>query len=181
MKILFRNLNRILKAIYTVAFLLPTIAFQGNEGMDEYAIKGMFVYNFAKYIDWTHASPSNNFRICVYGKSEITDNLFRIAANKKINNRTIEIVTINNLTDAANCQIIFISKSQNHILKEAIEKLGSQGILLVTEDTEMAQKGACMNIIQVDGKIKFELNQNAARRDGIKIANQLQSLAILVK
>jgi hypothetical protein len=44
----------------------------------------------------------------------------------------------------------------------------------------MAGKGAAINFVEVDGKIKFELNEENAESRGLKIAGSLASLAILV-
>ena len=167
--------------IRAFAAIILLCSFQGTNVTDEYTIKGMFIYNFTKYIDWSGSKQGSNFVIAVLGHSEIEQSLQQIAANKKVNNKNIEIRMISNPAEATDCQIIFISRSSNNMLRETIEKLGSKGILIVTEDKDMALKGATINIINVDGKFKFELNETAARRDGLKIATQLEALAIHVK
>jgi hypothetical protein len=161
--------------------LVPFFSFQGIDEADEYTIKGMFIYNFTKYIDWSPKVNNNAFVIAIYGRSEITKSLQRIALTKKANNRTIEIKLVNNIEEAKDCEIVFIPRSNNQVLNETIEKLGSKGILIVTEDKNMATKGSCINIINVDGKIRFELNERAVKRDGLKVASQLEALAILIK
>jgi hypothetical protein len=163
-----------------LTFLL-IIPVAGMQTEDEDTVKGMFIYNFTRYIDWTGTPAGDNFVIAVYGKSGVTKNLQQITANKKVNGKPVLIRTVSNATEASDCKIIFIPKTNSGALREVIEKLGSKGILIVTEDKDLALKGSCINLIKVDGKIKFELNETAARRDGIKIASQLESLAIRIK
>ncbi len=179
--LLFQAARKWLRWFTTVLVILFCSSFQGSGIADEYAVKGMFLYNFTKYIDWSASASGNLFVIAVFDKSEITRNLQQIAANKKVNNRSIEIRTVHSLEDAGNCQIFFIPRASGHILKEAVEQLGGRSILIVTEEKDMAKKGSCINIIEVDGKIKFELNDNAVKRDGLKIASQLEALAIHIK
>lgn len=160
---------------------MTSSSFQGDQAMDEYAVKGMFLYNFTKYIDWSNTRSGNNFVIAVYGKSDITRNLQQIAGSKKINNKKMEVLVISSLEEAGNCQIIFIPASNNRALKETIEKMGSKGILIVTEDEDMALKGSCINLVNVEGKMKFEMNVTAVKRAGLKISSQLEALAIIIK
>lgn len=163
-----------------IALVTLLSSFQGSGVADEYAIKGMFVYNFTKYIDWSNSTQGANFSIAVYGKSAIYQSLQQIASNKKINNKSIVVRQVTHAHEAMDCQIIFIPRTNNPVLHETIEVLGSKGILIITEDKDMALKGSCINIITIDGKIKFELNETAVRRDGLKVASQLESLAIRI-
>lgn len=167
--------------IWTFLLSILFCSYQTTDNVDEYTIKGMFIYNFTKYIDWSAFKNSDSFVIAVYGESDITQNLNQIAVNKKVNNKNIKIKTITGLNESDDVQIIYIPKSNNAALKETIAKLGSKNILIVTEDKDMALKGSCINIITVDGKVKFELNESAVKRDGLKLASQLISLAIIIK
>src|SRR4051794_29169072 len=96
-----------------LAVLLLLCSFQEPDVADEYTIKGMFIYNFTKYIDWSSSGIKNNFVIAVYGRSEIIKSLEQIALSKKVSNKNIEIKRISNLDDASDCQIIFIPRSNN--------------------------------------------------------------------
>lgn len=181
MKPLFETGKKITDVLMTLIMSFFCSAYQGQDVADEYTVKGIFIYNFTKYIDWTSAKNNTTFVIAVFGESEITKSLKQIALTKKVNNKNIEIKRIGNIEQAKDCQIVFIPRSKNGMLQETIDKLGAKGILIVTEDKDMALKGSCINIISIDGKIKFELNENAVRRDGLKIASQLEALAILIK
>jgi hypothetical protein len=173
----------VLKAMAIMVMpLLPVIfSFQEPDNNDEYAVKSMFICNFTKYIDWPEKGQGEYFVIAVFGKSEITRNLIQISMNKKVNNKILVVRTITSASEADDCQVIFIPKSNNAVLPETIERLGSRGKLIIAEDRDMALKGASINLVTVDGKIKIELSDSAVRRDGLKIANQLASLAIHVR
>jgi len=168
-------------ALRTLLPLLLIFPAAGMQTEDEDTVKGMFIYNFTRYIDWSGTYTGSNFIIAVYGRSGVTKSLQQITANKKVNGRPVVIRTVGAATEAADSKIIFIPKTNSVALREVIEKLGSKGILIVTEDKDLALKGSCINLIKDDGKIKFELNENAARRDGLKIASQLESLAIRIR
>jgi hypothetical protein len=44
----------------------------------------------------------------------------------------------------------------------------------------MAEKGSCINFKIIDGKLKFELNQNVVTGSNLKVSGQLTSMAILI-
>ena len=61
-----------------------------------------------------------------------------------------------------------------------LSRTKSKPVLVVTDNPGMAKKGASINFVEVEGKIKFELNQKNAEASGLKVAGALASLAILV-
>jgi hypothetical protein len=54
-------------------------------------------------------------------------------------------------------------------------------VLIVTEGKNLATKGAAINFIMINNKMKFEINQTAMRNAGLRVSNQLLDLAIVVK
>jgi hypothetical protein len=51
---------------------------------------------------------------------------------------------------------------------------------VVTEQDGLALKGSHINFVLKDGKLAFELNQNALTKNKLKAANELTRLAILL-
>ncbi|CAN5451027.1 hypothetical protein BH11BAC2_BH11BAC2_00770 [soil metagenome] len=153
-----------------------------SEGQDEYTVKALFVYNFIKHIEWpAPKNQSSTFTISVLGNSEVTGKLEALLKGRKIFDKTFEIRVCNNLDETANSQIIYISKSQSEKISSLLEKLSGKGVLIIAEDRNMAARGACINIIQSNNHMRFELNESALKKEGLKISNQLLELATVVK
>ena len=171
----------LLNAMSCLVFFVSFCSFQGVKEISEPTIKALFLYNFTKYVEWSAEKNHDHFIIGIYGTSAVTDELKHVCANKKVNNKDIEIETINDLSQAENCNILFIPKDQDDQLKKITVAAEENGLLIVTEERGMAMKGAAVNIIEKDQKIRFELNETALKRAGLKASSQLLSLAILVK
>lgn len=148
---------------------------QGNE----YSIKAMFLFNFIKYVEWPATTEQAAFRIGVIGDNPIVEALQVVAAQKKTDARRIEIVRITSISDA-DCQILFFPHGENGKLEEWAKKVAGKGVLLITDDAKNSHKGAAINLLHIDNKIRFEINQSCGRNSGVKISSQLSTLAVSV-
>ena len=171
--------TRLIVGLLTVVQLTTFFGFSDDQ--NEYTVKALFIYNFTKYVEWPEQNISPQFKIGVLGESPIVEKLTLILKGKKIYNRTIEVNEIKNIDEAADCQIIFISKNASDKLKPYLDRFSQNEILIVTEDRNMAEKGAGINIIEKDQRMKFEMNDTAIKKAGLKVANQLYELAIVIR
>lgn len=155
---------------------------QEGSAADEYTLKALFVYNFTKHIDWpTSASMGNRFLICVTGKSEIKEKLQATLKGRKILDKPIEIKEITRPEEAEGAQILYICRGRIETAQSYIDHLFDKPLLIITEDRNMIQKGSCINLIQKDGKLRFELSETNLRNKGLRVSNQLSGLAVVIK
>lgn len=100
---------------------------------DEYVVKAMFVFNFTKYIDWSTFQPNSEFVISVYGNSEITTYLEKIATRKNVNEKQIVIKRIKTFNEAIGSQIIFIPQKLIADIPELSEKYKLKCGIIISE------------------------------------------------
>ena len=179
----FQSIQRLIIVQYKILVLGLAIVLGSftTGGVDnEYQVKAMFIYNFTKYIEWPQNQPDNVFRIGVVGKSDIIESLKAIAGQKKVGEKKIEVNSITPDESEHTYQIIFISQTQS----KEIEKIGKanngKGVLIIAEESDKFDKGAAINLVTQDKKIRFEINQTQAKNGGIKISSQLLPLALSV-
>jgi hypothetical protein len=145
---------------------------------NESTLKALFVYNFTKHIDWSSINtPNNKFVIVVIGKTDVTNSLISILKNRKIQEKSIEIIESNSFEDINRAQILFVTKGLAKKLDFNIEKLAGKGILIITDENKIISQLSCINIIETQGKLSFEINETNIRKSGIKISSQLRELA----
>jgi hypothetical protein len=168
-----------LKGVWLLLFFLFTAMKPAGDIGNEYTIKAMFIYNFTKHIDWSQSAGAKTFRIGVIGKSDIIEALEQIASQKKADDKPIEVIQISG-EDNLSCQIIFISKSEEKKIDELLKKYSGKGVLIVSEEFKRADHCATINLITTDNKVRFEINQTAARNAGLKISGMLTNLAVAV-
>ncbi len=157
----------------------------------EARVKSAFLYNFAKFVTW----PSNTFSsadepvvIGILGKDPLGADLAATVANKTLNTpdspkgRPFKIRQLNSKDDLSQCQILFISVSEENRLPEILKKLGNAPVLTVgNEIKRFAQSGGIINFVKEQDKIRFEINVQAAKRADIKINSTLLNLAKIVR
>lgn len=183
MRLAFRN---ILSAFIAFAMLLPiqnraVIAIQGIE-QDETTLKALFIYNFTKHIEWPDSkSSASKFSIVIYGQSGITEKLSSLLRNRKIRDKTIEIIESTNKEILAKASIVFIPKGKIGKAIEFENSIEGRGILYVSEEIKMPVKGSCINLTLKNDKMKIELNESSLNKEGLKVSSQLLELSIASK
>ena len=166
--------NLYILLIYTFLIIPTAIKAQVN-----YKIHSLFVYKFTQYIEWPAGSNSGDFTIGVVGSSPIMAELEQIASSRKVGSQAIVVKKIS-ANDAVKCQMVFVTESSNGQLSDILSKVKGKPILLVSETDGAGKKGAGINFIIVDDKMKFELNKNAITDQGLKVSGDLLKLAILL-
>lgn len=147
----------------------------------DYKLHPVYLYSFTKYIVWPDAYKEGDFEILVLGDSPIMKELGAMASAKKTpDNRTIKVSRINSPNEIKKCNIIFVPQAKSKLLGDVIAKVGSQSILIVTEEAGLGTKGSNINFIVKDGKLAFELNQSSLVKQSLKASTELSRLAIQI-
>ncbi|NJN26400.1 MAG: YfiR family protein [Cyclobacteriaceae bacterium] len=168
------------KAKVVLAMLLLTMVSIQVAWAQKEKYHSILIYNFSKYVKWPDAQSSGNFVIGVLGNSKIEKELTDMASSKQVNGMSIEIKHFAAISQISGCHILYVSQEESAKIDEIQARTKGQAILLVTDKPGLAKRGAAINFVEVDGKIKFELNQQNVENRGLKVASSLSSLAILV-
>lgn len=148
----------------------------GYQEGNEYSVKAMFLLNFMKYVEWPSENSGATFRIGIVGDNDMELALNQMLLHRAGDGKKIEI---NNLDGVANsnCQMIFISHSENRQMDECLKKYSAKGVLVVTEDMK-TNSGGAINLVTIDNKVRFEINHTAIKAANLKVATRLTELAI---
>ena len=163
-----------------LALLLPADAGAQASQPSEYQVKAAFLFNFAKFVEWppeTFAGETSPLVIGILGDNPFGSDLERIVAGKLINNRPITVRSFPTAAEAANCHILFISSSEKR-LPEIIQSLHGTPVLIVGETDQFIASGGMVNFVQEASKIRFQINDDAAKAARLKISSKLLSLAV---
>ena len=152
------------------------IAAQESAGGKEYALKAAFLYRFIDYVNWKDYSKNQTFKIAILEESPITSSLQGIPKTKKI-----DIKEYKNLDEISFCNILFVPYDSTVPIETILSKFSGKPVLIVTERNGNGKKGAHMNFVIVDNKLKFEVNLKAINKTGIGISSFLLQHAIIVQ
>ncbi len=147
----------------------------------EHQIKAAFVFNFAKFVEWpavAFTNASTPMVVGILGENPFGPDLEAAIRNKSINNHPLEVKTFVEPGAATNCHILFISRSEKKRLPEILQALSSLGVLTVSEMDDFIETGGMINFVKDNNKIRFQINEPAAKKSGFKISSKLLSLAV---
>ncbi|HYG40653.1 MAG TPA: YfiR family protein [Cytophagales bacterium] len=135
--------------------------------------RSIYVYDLIKNTQWPEDKNQGTFVIGVMGDSTIVNEFKDLSAKRKAGARRIIINKLSTLKGIENCNIVYISQKNSAQVKRATALVKNQGILVVTEAPGMLQKGASINFVSKEGKLKYEINKNAALQAKLTFSDQL--------
>lgn len=140
-------------------------------------LMAVYTYNFAMLTQWPGEETSGNFIIKIFGECSFTENLKQIANRETVNGEKIDIEEINQISDIANCKILFISKKEKERLEEILYETEKENVLTIGNSKGFGEKGVGINFIQVGNNIKFEINLKALKKAEITTSSRLLRIA----
>jgi len=154
------------------------------QNMDEYQVKAGFVSSFANFVEWppeTFHDAREPLTICVLGDNPFGAALTVLSAGKSVEGHALRIREIPDPQHAPGCQILFISASEHLRLRAIIHDLGSQSIFSVGDTSDFISEGGIANLQIESGRVRFEINDVAARERRLRVSSRLLQLAKNVK
>lgn len=150
----------------------------------EYQLKAELLERFTSFIDWPANSavsdPSVPFMIGIVGHNPFGSYLDRFSQTT-IKGKKVQVIEVSNLEDIDRCQVVFVARSEEKNLADILFKTTGKPILTVADTDGFARKGVLINFYQYDDYIRFEVNQAAVDKSGLKFSSRLLKLARFVE
>ena len=90
-----------------------------GQQLSETQVKGSYIFNFIKYVEWENENASPELMIGIFGDNEaLFTELSNAIAGTALRNKTIRVNRIENLTRARDAQVLVISRSENARLED---------------------------------------------------------------
>jgi len=155
---------------------------RGQEaGIAEYKVKAAFLFNFAKFVEWpaqSFATAETPLIIGIFGENPFGRDLEEIVHNKTINNHYIEVRELHSLAACTNCHVLFISAVEKSRTAEILASMHDSSVLTVGESAGFTEAGGMINFVLEGKKIRFQINDEAAKKARLKISSKLLGLAV---
>jgi len=137
----------------------------------------VYMYNFAKLIEWPVSYVTGPFVIGVLGPSEVASELEAYCRDKKIGSRAIEVVRFKEPLYIENCHILFVPYTRTKQLAEVTKKLTGMNAVIITEKEGALSIGSAINFIIRGDNLSFELKSDNAQKYGVRFSKRLVELS----
>jgi hypothetical protein len=175
---------------HLASVLILAVAASGADGIQdrtevkEHDLKAAFVYNFLVFAEWPESAFKNSeapIVVGILGKDPFDGALEKAFKDRTAHGRKIEIRQLDAARGATACQLVFIPDGEKKNLADVLAAAKDRNVLVVCESGGLAAKGAALNLVVEDKKVKIEANPAAASRAGVKLSAKLLKLARIVQ
>ena len=171
-------------AVMTFAAMLVARVWGAEPAFTENQVKSLCLLNFAKYVAWpAEVLPTTNTPIVigVIAESKFEADLEKTVGGRFVDGREIVIHRAKEISDFTKLHILFIGAGEKKRLEEILEPLKTLPLLTVGESDQFLDRGGVINFAKKDGKVRIEIDLDAARRGQLQISSKLLKVADLVR
>jgi hypothetical protein len=161
--------------------LLPSSPAAAEIG--EADVKAAFVLNFLKFVEWPASafhSPEDPIVLSVFGTDPTAATLASLDG-KMVSGRRVVVRKVPGLPVLERCQVLFIGASEKAALPSILGAVQHWPALTIADFERFAQRGGTIGFIRQDDRVGFEINEESAKKAGLKVNAKLLYLGKSVR
>jgi YfiR/HmsC-like len=150
---------------------------------DEYQVKAAFLFHFAQLADWPAGvlnAGDTSLKLCVFDDEPRHQELQSTIEGKTIGARVFHVRLISQPQEIQGCNILFLSRDEARRQSVILKSLAGMPVLTVGETSNFLSDGGIIRFHLEEGKIRFDINLDAAELSHLKISSRLLLLATSV-
>ena len=143
-------------------------------------VEAAYIYKFAGYVEWpptVFVSASAPIVIGVIGSDRMYESLVSVAAGRPAQGRAIEIRRLTRPEQIQSVQCVFVGKDAWKDLETWSEAAKESSAVVITDAPRGIERGATLDFVVSDQKVRFEASVASAERVGIKLSARLLAVA----
>jgi hypothetical protein len=179
------SLHLLLAAVAVAWVFVATPALQAqNPRHTDAEVKAAYLYNFGRFVEWPGQIPAGQgdfFTVCVLGQDPFGPSLDATLAGETISGKTIVAKRISSAEESSNCQILFLSLTDDSRLNKVIAELDKKAVLTVSDMPQFAKRGGMIQFVLEGKRVRFEVNLRATQQAGLTLSSELLKVATAVR
>jgi len=144
------------------------------------AVKAEFVLRFPEFVSWPKDSPSNveaaPIVVCLSPQNKLASNMTQGPPHPGQRPRRVTVRQLQTMDEVTGCDAVYLEGTDVTVL----DSLAARPVLTVGDQPGFCQRGGIINLLVIDGRVRFEINLGRARQAGLRIDSQLLRLATRV-
>lgn len=149
------------------------------ESTAEYKVKYAFLWGQSKYIQWPKSNTERPFVIGFYRSIPHEEIIGEIASKREIHSRQIRVKLFDGKDKIERCDVLYFPVDTSDAeMRDILTSLRDKPVLTIGEDAKFCGYGGVLSYtINEQGKLDFELNPAAAKRQGLLVDARITKLA----
>ena len=156
----------------------------GADASKELKVKAAYLGAFGNNVDWPESlfpGPGAPLVLGVLGRDPFGPLLETTVKGRKIANRPMLIQRSARPEDLKDCHIVFFTSQLGGRLKEPLAAFKGRPVLTVGEHPDFLEAGGMIQfLVDGDGRLRFNINQDRADEVGLKLNSKMVELALKV-
>ncbi len=144
----------------------------------EHQIKAAYILNFTRYANWPASvlvEPGGPLVICMIGQD--ADDIARVLRSRAAGAHPLELRTISRVDETGPCHALYIGPTERARQGALLARLRDLAILTIGDSSSFLADGGMINMMLVDGSIRFEVNLAATKHSGMSLNPRVLALA----
>ena len=153
-------------------------------GVTERGVKAAFVYKFLSYVEWPAsaiAQPDAPIVVGVIGADDLAAELAEVVRGRTVGARPVEVRRLRAGEPPIGLNALFIGAGEKSRIAPLARAALPRNVLVITESDDALDHGSVINLILVDGRVRFDVSLDAAERAGLKLSSRMLAVAHLVR
>ncbi len=179
---MLRQISFVRTAILFIGMALLTGKSIYSQGGFDNATRALYIFDLAKYIEYGSGFvDSANFKIGVLvGDYNLINEMGNLARTRtRIQDKPVLVSGYRNLESLTHLQVLYVDKKAGFDLGRIKSVIKGKQTMLITEGYEFRE--SMINFIVVDGKPRFDINEEYVEQEGMSVPQSLLFTAIKTK
>jgi hypothetical protein len=160
---------------------VPPEAAAAGDAVAASALKAAFVYNFAKFADWSQLPSGAPVVLCVVGGDAIVAALVETVRGRNIGGHTLAVSRPQEDHTWRSCQLLYLAEAEIQRSASSLNGIRMLPVLTVSDGKGFAAAGGIIELYLEDGRMRFAINLDAAERAGVRLSSRLLALAKVIR
>jgi hypothetical protein len=154
-----------------------------GQDVTELSLKAAFIHNFVKFTEWPRdvLPPAAPLVACVLGDAAFGDVLENYVKRHPVEGHQIVVSRIAADGLLRSCHLLYLAHVTTRQAAQVAARLDGAPVLTLSDVDQFVQGSGMAQFYVEEGKIRFRINLNNARRSRLQLSSKLLSLATLVK
>lgn len=140
-------------------------------------LKAGYVFNFAKFVEWSPAAATAPLTVCFFGAPGVYDAFSASIDKKRVGTRPLSARQIRTAEESASCNVLYVDAQALHDEHEVPK---TPGLLTVSDAKAFVRNGGMIELFTDSNRLRFNVNVGNAHRAGLRISSSLLELAATV-